>query len=170
MTLEKGMVMKMDKSTVETFRAGEIIMKEGEIYDEMYKVLSGSVAVYNRYGEPDECLIGIYSEAKCFGEWNVLSDLPNRYTVVAYDDVLVMRITGELLEGFIKNNPKNAIDIMKDMSHTVKIMQTDIALLLDDVHKMRDFNKLRMEETKQKIMQYKSYGFGAVQSDAGELL
>ena len=75
----------------------------------MYKIISGSVAVYIRYGEKEEHLIGIYSKSKCFGETNVLSDQPNIYTVVAYDDVLLMRITRDSLEEFIRNNPRNAM-------------------------------------------------------------
>ncbi len=59
------------------FSADAIILKEGETYQEMYKVVHGSVAVYIRYGQKDEHLIGVYSKSKCFGEVNVLSDQPS---------------------------------------------------------------------------------------------
>lgn len=148
----------MDNSIVRAFHAEEIIMKEGETCQEMYKILSGSVALYNRYGEKDEFLIGIYSKPKCFGELGVLSDQPSIYTVVAYDEVLVMRITKDSLEEFVRNNPKNAIDIMRNMSHTVKVMQKNIDLLLDDIYEKQNLNKLRTEEIKRKIMQYNISG------------
>ena len=78
----------------EAFRdCGDIIMREGQTYDEMYKVVSGSVEVYIRYGEKDEHLIGIYSKSKCFGEMSVLSEQASIYTVVAFDEVLLMRMT-----------------------------------------------------------------------------
>lgn len=144
----------MEKSTVQAFHAEEIIQKEGEIYPEMYKILSGSVALYNRYGEKDEFLIGIYSKSKCFGEMNILLEQPAIYTVVAYDEVLAMRITRESLEEFVRNNPRNAIDIMQNMTHTVKLMQKNIDLLLDDIYEKQNINELRTADIKRKIMQY----------------
>ena len=148
----------MDKSIVQAFHAEEIIQKEGETYEEMYKILSGSVALYNRYGEKDEFLIGIYSKSKCFGELGILSGQPSIYTAVAYDEVLAMSITRDSLEEFVRNNPKNAIDIMQNMTHTVKVMQKNINLLLDDIYEKQNLNKLRTEDIKRKIMQYSISG------------
>lgn len=156
--MDKTESMDMEQAKMRKFRAGDIIMREGEIYDEMYKVVSGSVEVYIRYGEKDEHLIGIYSKSKCFGELNVLSDQAAIYTVVAFDEVLLMRITKEYLEEFIRNNPRNAIDIMKNMVHTTAVMQKNISLLLDDLYDKNDSNKRRTEEIRQKIMQYSVSG------------
>lgn len=148
----------MENARMQKFQAGDIIMREGGTYDEMYKVVSGSVEVYIRYGERDEHLIGIYSKSKCFGEMSVLSDQASIYTVVAFDDVLLMRITKDYLEEFIRNNPKNAIDIMKNMVHTTVVMQKNIGLLLDDLYDKDGANKRRTEEIRQKIMQYSAGG------------
>ncbi len=148
----------MENARMQKFQAGDIIMREGGTYDEMYKVVSGSVEVYIRYGERDEHLIGIYSKSKCFGEMSVLSDQAAIYTVVAFDDVLLMRITKDYLEEFIRNNPKNAIDIMKNMVHTTVVMQKNIGLLLDDLYDKDGANKRRTEEIRQKIMQYSAGG------------
>lgn len=156
--MDKTESMNMEQAKMRKFRAGDIIMREGETYDEMYKVVSGSVEVYIRYGEKDEHLIGIYSKSKCFGELNVLSDQAAIYTVVAFDEVLLMRITKEYLEEFIRNNPRNAIDIMKNMVHTTAVMQKNISLLLDDLYDKNDSNKRRTEEIRQKIMQYSVSG------------
>ena len=94
----------MENASMLKFHGDDIILKEGGTYEEMYKIISGSVAVYIRYGEKEEHLIGIYSKSKCFGETNVLSGQPSIYTVVAYGDVLLMRITKDSLEEFIRKN------------------------------------------------------------------
>lgn len=156
--MDKTESMNMEQAKLRKFQTGDIIMREGEIYDEMYKVVSGSVEVYIRYGERDEHLIGIYSKSKCFGELNVLSDQAAIYTVVAFDEVLLMRITKEYLEEFIRNNPRNAIEIMKNMVHTTTVMQKNISLLLDDLYDKNDSNRRRTEEIRQKIMQYSVSG------------
>ena len=148
----------MDKQRMQTFRADEVIMREGEVCDAMYKILSGSVAVYVRYGEEDEHLIGIYSKSRCFGEMNVLSEQPGAYTVIAYDDVLLVRITKDFLEDFIKNNPRNIIDIMRNMGQTITVMQKNIDLLLDDLNEKQDLNKRRTQELCDKIRQYRVKG------------
>ena len=145
----------MDKQRMQTFRADEVIMREGEVCDAMYKILSGSVAVYVRYGEEDEHLIGIYSKSRCFGEMNVLSEQPGAYTVIAYDDVLLVRITKDFLEDFIRNNPRNAVDIMRNMGHTITVMQKNIDLLLDDLNEKQDLNRRRTQELRDKISQYR---------------
>ncbi len=148
----------MDKQRMQTFRADEVIMREGEVCDAMYKILSGSVAVYVRYGEEDEHLIGIYSKSRCFGEMNVLSEQPGAYTVIAYDDVLLVRITKDFLEDFIRNNPRNAVDIMRNMGHTITVMQKNIDLLLDDLNEKQDLNRKRAQELRDKISQYRMNG------------
>mgnify|MGYP001093223820 CR=1 FL=1 len=150
----------MENAKMQKFHADDIIIKEGGRYDEMYKIVSGSVAVYIRYGEKEEHLIGIYSKSKCFGETNVLSGQPSIYTAVAYDEVLLMRITKESLEEFIRNNPRNAIDIMQNMVHTNMLMQKNIDLLLDDLYEKQDLNKKRTEDMKEKIKRYSMGGLG----------
>ncbi|HBI61060.1 MAG TPA: hypothetical protein DDY31_07590, partial [Lachnospiraceae bacterium] len=93
-----------------------------------------------------------------FGEINVFSGQPCIYTVVAYNEVLLMRITRDSLEEFIKRYPKNAIDIMHNMVRTFELMQKNVDLLLDEVYEKRDVNKKQTEELKNKIMRYSISG------------
>ena len=149
-----------ETATMVKFQAEEVIIQEGRSYDEMYKIISGSVAVYMRYGEDDEHLLGIYSKSRCFGEINVFSGQPSIYTVVAYNEVLLMRITRDSLEEFIKRYPGNAIDIMNNMVATYELMQKNIDLLLDEIYEneKRDVNQKQTEELKNKIMRYSISG------------
>lgn len=148
----------MDTKKMQSFHADEIIMREGTHCDAMYKVLSGSVAVYVRFGEEDEHLIGIYSKHRCFGEMNVLSEEPCTYTVVAYDEVLLMRITKDYLEEFVQMNPKNVLDIMRSMGRSMIVMQKNIDLLLDDINAKADSNKENTARLREKIKHYQMQG------------
>lgn len=147
-----------DSKKIQSFHADEIIMREGTRCDTMYKVLSGSVAVYVRYGEEDEHLIGIYSKHRCFGEMNMLSEEPCTYTVIAYDEVLLMRITKEYLEEFIQMNPKNVLDIMRSMGRSMIVMQKNIDLLLDDINAKADLSKENNARLQEKIRHYQMQG------------
>ena len=53
----------MENASMLKFHGDDIILKEGGTYEEMYKIISGSVAVYIRYGEKEEHLIGIQKHA-----------------------------------------------------------------------------------------------------------
>lgn len=162
MTREKSVGMQpkehTDTKKMQSFHADEIIMREGTRCDTMYKVLSGSVAVYVRYGEKDEHLIGIYSKHRCFGEMNVLSEELCTYTVVAYDEVLLMRITRDYLEEFIQMNPKNVLDIMKSMGQSMIVMQKNIDLLLDDINAKAGSDKEKNAMLQEKIRHYQMQG------------
>lgn len=154
--------MKQDvgnkNGAMQKFSADAVIMREGEKCNAMYKILSGSVVLYMRYGEQDEHIVGIYSKSRCFGELNLFSEQPCIYTAVAYDDVLLMKITKDSVEQFIVNNPRNAVDIMTSMVQSFHVMQKNIELLLDDVYEKDKNDRKRTTELKDKIMQYSIRG------------
>ena len=118
---------------LKTYQADEIIVREGELCNEMYKILSGSVVVYIRYGEKDEHVVGIYSKSSCLGEWSMFTGQPSPYTMLAYDQVLLMRIAKDSLEDFIRDNPRNAIEMMQNMANSMALIQTNVDLLLDEL-------------------------------------
>lgn len=143
---------------MQKFKADEIIMREGEKCDVMYKILLGSVIIYMQYGKKDEHIVGIYSKSRCFGEMNIFSEQPSEFTAVAYDDVLLLKITKDSLENFVINNPKNAIDIMRNMAQSFQVMQKNVQLLLDDIYEKDNINKRRTKELRDKILQYSIRG------------
>lgn len=167
MKKEKNMEAEESRASVCYFEDEEIILKEGELSDEMYKILSGSVIVYLHYGEKEEYVVGIFSKGRCFGEWNVLSDEPSGYTFVAYGKVLLLRITKDSLEDFIKNNPKNAIDIMHNMAQSMVMLQKNIDLFLEekDYRDKKEELQKQKNDLKKKIMQY---NIGGLQSYVAE--
>ncbi|MBD5546678.1 MAG: cyclic nucleotide-binding domain-containing protein [Lachnospiraceae bacterium] len=154
--LEQDILKK--KNAMQTFCAGEIIMREGEACDAMYKIISGSVVIYMRYGEKDEHIIGIYSKSRCFGELNIFSEQPSIYTAVAYDDTLLMRITKDSVEEFVVNYPRNAVDMMRSMAQSFNVMQKNIELLLDDIYEKENIKNKRTEALRNKIIQYSIRG------------
>lgn len=132
----------MNEPTMLKFQEDAVILKQGESEKAMYKVLSGNVALYLNYGEPDEYLVGILGEQRCFGELSVLCDQASLHTVVAVHDVLLLRITQENFEVFIQNNYKNAIDIMKNLANSFITVNFNLNMILEEVAK----NKIDKKE------------------------
>ena len=119
---------------------------------DMFKIIKGHVEIYVGYGTPHESIIGILSEHSCFGEFGLLLKKPAIYTAIAYDDVLLLRIAEDDLEGFINDNHKNIIDIMRTLAENMMTMRFQIDLLLNEIENGKKFES-NDEELKDKIRQ-----------------
>lgn len=120
-----------DSIFMKKFSEDEIIIREGKTYDEMYKIVSGRVALYLQYGTENEYLIGVMSDGKCFGEVSVLTGKPSPYTVVAVSDIMVMRIGADRFESFISQNPRNTAEIMKNMANSIVMLKANIGMMTE---------------------------------------
>ncbi len=113
--------------------AETVILSEGTINPDMYKIIKGHVEVYIGYGTDSETLIGVLGPQSCFGEFGLLLKKPAIYTVIAFSDVLLMRITEGEIGDFVQQNHKNIIDIMRNMAATMMTMKLQIELLMNDL-------------------------------------
>lgn len=147
------------------FAENTVIVKEGEIQTDMYKILSGKAAVYINYGKKNEYLLGLLSEQKCFGEICILCNKPSPYTVVAVYDVLAMRVSENEFDEFIQNNTRNASDIIKSLAREVVNLRLNLDMVFDDIENGDQPEKLNIPELKQQINKYAIYG---VQGEPGE--
>ena len=123
------------KSKLVKFAEDTVILSEGETNSEMYKIVQGHAEVYAGYGTKQETLIGIIGPQACFGEYGLLLDKPSIYTVKAYSDVYALRINENELGGFVQENHKNIIDIMRNMAAMMQTMRAQMDLLLKDIEK-----------------------------------
>ena len=112
--------------------ADEVILREGEINDSMYKIISGKALCYFKHDTDNEYLLASLKEGNCFGEYSLLTGKPGIYTVTAFTDMLIMKITKEDFDSFISINPKNAIDIMHNMAGMLNVMAVNIGLILNE--------------------------------------
>ena len=139
---------------MQKFPEDTVIIREGELTNEMYKIISGKAAIYINYGEKNEYLLGILSEQQCFGELGILCKAPSMYRVVAVYDVLAMRICEEEFETFLQNNNKNAMDMIKNLSWSVMNLKCNLDMVLDELENGKDPEKMNVRQLKEKIYQY----------------
>lgn len=145
---------------IKKYTEDEIIIREGEAYEEMYKVLSGSAAMYLHYGEENEYLLGLISSQKCFGEVSLFSSRPSPYTVIALENTMIMRITKDHFESFITENPRNVIDIMTNMANRIVLLNTNLDMISDEFANIaatleKNNRSREFIDISDKIMQYK---------------
>ena len=146
--------MQESTSRMQKFQEDSIILREGELRDEMYKIVSGKVAVYINYGKENEYLLGILGEQQCFGELGILCRQPSMYTVVAVYDVLAMRISLDEFSGFLKNNNKNAINIIRNLSWCMINLKGNLDLVLDELANLNETEAQTVHTIREKMQQY----------------
>ena len=117
------------RAKIQKFSADDVILREGETNDAIYKIITGSAVCWFKYGTDDEYVIASLADGNCFGEYSVLTGNPSVYTVVAFSDMLVMKITKDDLITFVEMNTKNAIDIMENMARMLNVMVMNIEML-----------------------------------------
>ena len=137
----------------------EVLIRERETNDKLYKVLAGSFACYMNYGTDNEFLIGILSKGKCFGEIGFLAEEPSPYTYVANEEALVLDIAKKDFQDFVSNNPKNAIDIMMSMSKQVNLLQRHLSMVLSELDGDAEKKKALTEALNEKIRMYQNFRF-----------
>ncbi|MCR5684889.1 MAG: cyclic nucleotide-binding domain-containing protein [Lachnospiraceae bacterium] len=138
--------------------AGAPVLKEGEMKSEMYKIIKGHVEVYIGYGTDKETLIGILGPQDCFGEFGILLHEPSAYTVIAYSDIMLLRITEGEIGDFVQQNHKNIIQIMQNMARTIMTMRLQIDMLLNDMEHGIKPDEKAVHEIEKTMKGYSVYG------------
>ena len=125
----KKLTMNIDHARMLRYQAEDVILHEGDDNSDMYKIISGRVICYLNYGQKDEIVFGSLKQNNTFGEFSLLTGKPALYTVVAYSEVLLLRISRSELEKFIALNPHNSLEIMTNMARMLHIMKVSIDML-----------------------------------------
>ncbi len=112
---------------------GTVIIREGEVNMDMYKIIGGNAEVYTGYGTDKEAILGILSKDDYFGEMGLLTQKPAIYTVVAFNDMAVMRITLADIDEYIKSNHHDTFVIMKKMAESMYNMKYSMDMFVKDV-------------------------------------
>ncbi len=113
--------------------AGTVILREGEVNMDMYKIIRGNVELYTGYRTKREAILGILSKDSYFGELGLLAQKPAIYTVVAYNDVLVLRINESDIDDYIRNNHHDAVNLMKKMASSMYSMKYSMDMFVEDM-------------------------------------
>ena len=135
------------------YEENDIILREGDTDTNLYKVLSGNVEVYSGFGTDRENILGILSKGDYFGEMGLLTGAPAIYTVIAYNNPLVLSVEKDDLLSYVKQNYSDLIAIMENMARSMLNMKKNIDLLTNDAAfllKDRQDTK-KAQELKQRI-------------------
>ena len=112
-------------SIKKTYVNGEIIIKEGDIGNSFFRLLSGSAGVYVNYGEADQVKLTVLNEGQYFGEMAVIEAYPRSSTVVAEGSVEAIEIPGSELNTYFTENPDKIIELIKHIGNRLRALTDD---------------------------------------------
>ena len=102
-------------------KQGEVIFQEGEQGSSMYRLLSGSAAVYAKYGETDEKLLTELHAGDYFGEMAVLEIRDRSATVVAAEDGTRVAVIDALnLNQYFGEHPEELNGVTRRLSQRLR--------------------------------------------------
>jgi len=104
------------RSVEHVYPAGEAIVREGEIGDELVIIVDGSVRVIRTDPDGTERLIRRYEAGDHVGELAVLRDAPRAATVIAEDGVRGLVIGGEGLRAILRERPDAAMAMLATLA------------------------------------------------------
>ncbi|MES4889628.1 FAD-dependent oxidoreductase [Streptomyces sp. NPDC096012] len=84
--------------------AGDVLIQEGERCEAFYVVLSGSVAIIEDYGTPEEHLLRVHGPGRFIGELGLLHDQVAFYTAVVRDPGEILALSMDQLRRLINRD------------------------------------------------------------------
>jgi hypothetical protein len=104
------------------YAAGEVLMQEGELGDELAVIVSGSVRVVRQEPDGSERFIRRYQAGDHIGELAVLRERPRAATVIAEDDgARVLVIGGEGLKAILRERPDAAMAMLSTLAERISV-------------------------------------------------
>lgn len=125
----------MENLETRVYGKNEVILRQGQWDERLYKVCSGHVDLYIHYGELNQCMVGSLNATQYFGETTVLLGEPSGYTAVARDAVSLQVVPQNCFRDYIRENYIRAIRIMKSMER-IRCFMYEFASELSDINKV----------------------------------
>ncbi|QTA79895.1 Histidine kinase domain-containing protein [Desulfonema limicola] len=87
------------------YKTGDIICNEGDIGDNLFIIVCGSVEIWKNYKTNNNDLLSVYGPGQLFGELSLIDDSPRSATVVARQDCKLLSIQRDDFNEITRPNP-----------------------------------------------------------------
>jgi hypothetical protein len=102
--------------TVETFKPGDVMIKENEDNSSIYLVVSGQVAIYGGYGTPEQRQKATIGAGTFMGELSMFTRLPPNATCVAAEETQAYVLAHHQFVEIMKVYPQIGINLCRFFS------------------------------------------------------
>jgi CRP-like cAMP-binding protein len=109
------------------YRDGDEIIRQGNAGESMYVVQSGRVEVVQKTESGDEQHLAFLEAGNFFGEMSVFEKEVRSATVRAAGEARVLKIDKKTLLRRIREDPLLAVNLLKTMSHRIRVLDAELA-------------------------------------------
>ena len=96
--------------------AGDCIFEIGDQGDHLYIIVTGKVGISLQPKSTDKSYIATLSSGDCFGEMNLLDDLPRSATAEVIEDTTLLSLEKTRLRGLIQSYPDMSVGMLRSLS------------------------------------------------------
>lgn len=104
----------------QSYRKGQVILRQGEPGDSLYVILSGQVRIYTLSPDGYEVSVWICSKGDFFGEMALLTNQPRSANVEAMRRTEALRLHRHAFRSHLLSNPQAAIRIIETLSERLR--------------------------------------------------
>ncbi|OED38039.1 hypothetical protein AB833_21275 [Chromatiales bacterium (ex Bugula neritina AB1)] len=98
-----------------TYQADEVLCKEGEKGEDAYVIMEGDVDIYVDSGD-GQLLVTSHGAGEIVGETAIVCDVPRTATVVARNELVVLKITKDVFMQLLEGCPEVAIAVIRELA------------------------------------------------------
>jgi CRP-like cAMP-binding protein len=107
----------------QSFREGDVIIREGQRDRRLFVILSGEVDVIKDLGGKNERRVRILSSPAYFGEMALIDDLVRSASVVAMENTQILSLDHWNLRDEIEKYPAMALELLQMLSRRIRAIE-----------------------------------------------
>lgn len=108
------------------YAKGELILMEGERFDNLVIINEGQVKAFRNTNEGKEQILYIFSKGDFFGEKNILQDQESAYHVEALEKTKICMINKKDFQTLLRELPEIGIKIINELSNRINRLEHTI--------------------------------------------
>lgn len=117
----------------QSFPAGSVIYRAGDIGHDLFGIRSGVVLVQCRFTHPDAVLLHMLRPGEWFGTLDWLAERSRRFSTVARTDVELLRVPGDEMQALLRRRPEGVAKLGRNAVYGLDLaMQCAADLLIRD--------------------------------------
>ena len=117
---------------------GEVVFSEGDIGDGWYVVFQGQLAVSKHIPFKDDSRVATISRGATFGEMAILTSTPRSATIVAKEDVVLMRFARRKFERLLDEGKLGAYKVVLGMGRLLSERHRTVTQQVADLQRQVD--------------------------------
>ena len=114
------------------FFTGDRIFETGDQGDHLYIIVSGKVGISLESESSGASCIATLSSGDCFGEMNLLDDLPRSATANVLEDTVLLSLEKTRLRGLIQSYPDMSVGMLRSLS--LRLRDANRKLMIEKAH------------------------------------